>query len=93
MQKFQTGKLTMTRGVADKMYEDKHFGDFVNSSFARYVQCDWGEMDEEDKKTNDIAVKEGERILARYEAKDKTVIWIITEWDRSYTTILFPEEY
>jgi hypothetical protein len=45
-----------------------------------------------DKELNDLAVKTGERILEAYETS-KGKIWIITEWDRSATTILFPNEY
>lgn len=58
----------------------------------RYVVGDWGDTCEEDAKFNDISVDQGERILAVYKRGDWT-IWIITEWDRSCTTILFPEEY
>ena len=41
----------------------------------------------------DNAVKNGERVLSSYRAPDGTKFWIITEWDRSYTTVLLPEEY
>ena len=48
----------------------------------------------DDTKMNDEAVKNGDdRILAVYEDKKYGKIWIITEWDRSVTTILFPSEY
>ena len=83
----------------NKMLLHQCLNDIVKKSNAEIIIPETKEelfdlaMGGKDKKTNDIAVKEGERILARYEAKDKTVIWIITEWDRSYTTILFPEEY
>lgn len=94
--KFEIGKLTMTAGIAERSYDaDEHFSSFVISSFERYLKCDWGDMSEEDKKANDEAVKYGDsRILAAYvypQTGEK--IWIITEADRSYTTILFPEEY
>lgn len=58
----------------------------------KYVNCDWGDTCEKDAKSNDYAVNHGERILAVYKMGART-IWIITEWDRSATTILFPEEY
>lgn len=75
--------------------EDRGFSAFVDQSMARYVQCDWGDTCEEDWQSNDDAVKEGDRILAEYREPNHPDwrIWIITEWDRSATTILFPDEY
>lgn len=59
---------------------------------ARHLSGDWGEVDSEDKQANDDAVKCGSRILSAYTLND-TKFWIITEWDRSVTTFLLPEEY
>ena len=60
----------------------------------RYINCDWGETCVEDAKMNDLAVLSKEdRILAVYRDKNGKKFWIITEWDRSYTTILLPEDY
>lgn len=92
MGKFSLGQLVATRGVADKAYEDPEFAKFIGVSMARYQNCDWGEMDLEDKELNDSSLSGGGRIFAAYE-NDAYRIWIITEWDRSVTTILFPEEY
>lgn len=89
--KFELGSLVTTREVALRR-ENKDFDKFVMDSIARYTQCDWGDTCDEDKKTNDYAVKNNERILAVYKCND-TTIWIITEWDRSVTTVLFPSEY
>ena len=58
----------------------------------KHSQGDWGKVDPEDKKTNDEAVKLGNRILSAYEVAGGTV-WVITEADRSVTTLLLPEEY
>lgn len=96
MAKFQTGQTVCTRGIADRMANDDCFAAFVLLSLDRYTHCDWGEMSEDDKRMNDEAVETGEdRIFASYTRvcypEDK--IWIITEWDRSATTILFPSEY
>ncbi|HRQ42370.1 MAG TPA: hypothetical protein PLD25_31015 [Chloroflexota bacterium] len=65
---------------------------------ARHEQGDWGdEMDAFDKRQNDLAVKEGYRILSAYNVPigngETERIWIITEADRSATTILQPREY
>jgi len=101
------GQLVATRAVADLQENNQEFATFVNACLNRYLSNDWGVLAEDDKKMNDDAVKSGdERILASYPfppnapwdaingwniKEDK--IWIITEWDRSVTTILFPGEY
>ena len=61
--------------------------------FQRHVLGDWGDINQEDKKTNDLAVEMGERILSGYTLPDGTKVWVITESDRSATTILLPDEY
>lgn len=86
------GQVVATRGVAYEMEKDKEFERFVRRSFSRHATRDWGDLCEEDKAYNDYAVENGERVFSSYENGD-TKIWIITEWDRSYTTILLPEEY
>jgi len=85
-------KLLMTRGVNDLVVENGVFAKGVTNSLARYGKGDWGDLCDEDKQMNDDAVKDGERIVARYNIEPRA-IYIITEWDRSATTILFPEEY
>ncbi len=54
---------------------------------------DWGDLDDEDKKENELSVKQGFRILSAYNLENGEKVWVITEWDRSVTTILLPEEY
>ena len=68
---------------------------------ARHARGDWGCVDPEDAATNEEAVREGFRILSAYPIDPKlpcagygkNCLWIITEADRSVTTILLPEEY
>lgn len=95
MGKFGIGKLYMTRGVYEKVNADLDFQNFVNSSFTRFAACDWGDMCDEDKALNDEAVKYNDgRIHGAYLSENLNIkIWIITEADRSATTILFPSEY
>jgi hypothetical protein len=50
-------------------------------------------IDDEDKKENELSVREGFRILSAYNLETDVKVWIITEWDRSATTVLLPEEY
>jgi hypothetical protein len=59
---------------------------------SRHLQGDWGEVDKQDGRANDEALKRGERLLSAYRLGDDKV-WIITEWDRSVTTILLPSDY
>jgi len=59
----------------------------------RHRQGDWGELGAEDRAANDHAVASGERLLSAYRLKDQTKIWIITEADRSCTTLLLPDDY
>lgn len=59
----------------------------------RHARSDWGELEQEDLEANDRAVKEGGRLLSAYRSKAGTKFWIITEADRSATTVLLPEEY
>lgn len=91
--RFVTGKLTWTRGINNMVADDVTFAKEVLNSIRRYKMQDWGDMCEEDKKMNDDAVKyHTDRIFASYKTS-KGKIYIITEWDRSYTTILFANEY
>jgi len=59
----------------------------------RHARGDWGELPPEDAKANNRALKDGERLLSSYPLADGVKVWIITEWDRSYTTLLMPEDY
>ena len=91
---FELGMLVATTRIADRIREDKEFNHFVFDSLERYKNCDWGDLDEEDKMMNGEALKCGDRLLAAYKNAEKEwKIWIITEADRKTTTILFPEEY
>ncbi len=62
------------------------------SLLGRHQRGDWGDMDQDDKEANDSALSTGERIFSAY-MFDTVKLWVITEADRSATTILLPEEY
>lgn len=90
MATLELGRTVMTAGVAA---EDTNFQALVLMALAQHQQGNWGQLDEEDKALNDAALASGEdRILSAYTIDGKKV-WIITEWDRSVTTVLFPDEY
>lgn len=59
----------------------------------RHVMGDWSEMDLHDQQANALAVREGHRILSAYTLRNGQKIWLITEWDRSVTTLLLPAGY
>ena len=94
--KFSLGKIFTSAGVHEMMIRDPSFKHFVHRSLARHAEGDWGELCEEDKKENELSLREGFRLLSAYKSasgEDENKIWIITEADRSVTTVLFPEEY
>lgn len=95
---FKIGQLVATKNVDSLMRSDPEFKDFVKSSLGKYIMSDWGDTFKDDAKMNDEAVKSGEdRILAVYKRSiaghEDQMIWIVTEWDHSVTTVLFPKEY
>lgn len=92
--KFELGRVVGTPGAVEAFERNK---DNPGAVLTRHVSGDWGDVCAEDKASNDEAVaatgEDAQRVLSAYSLADKTRIWIITEWDRSVTTILLPEEY
>ena len=86
--KFQAGQVVYTRGVAALGLPIER----LLGLLGRHLAGDWGDVCAEDAQANDTAVAEGYRILSSYQVGQVT-IWLITEWDRSVTTFLLPEEY
>lgn len=92
-------ELVATRGIQNEMEETDGFREFCMHCVIRHRNHDWGDLCDEDKQSNDWAVEHGERLLSAYIIPKyfclgyAEKIWIITEADRSYTTILFPHEY
>ena len=89
---FSFGKLVWTRGINDRVAVDTPFYKFVWESLKRHARCDWGDLSAEDKRENDFSLDKQLRLLSSYQ-HGGIKIWIITEADRSVTTILFPSEY
>ena len=87
---FQLGEVVATPGAIEAM---QSLNVTPQSLLQLHVSGNWGSVDPEDAKTNDAAVKHGDRILSSYRIGEHTRIWIITEWDRSVTTLLLPSEY
>jgi len=95
---FHTGQIVASRGVYDLACQNSDFARFIQKSLNRHVKGDWGNVDDEDKQTNDQSLKQDTRLVSaynddRFPKHGVATIWIITEADRSATTILFPDEY
>ena len=91
--KFDPGPIVVTRGVHDMMANNEDFTRHVDISLIRHLTGDWGDICDEDRCANEWALGVGEQLLSVYTKEGTPKIWIITEWDRSYTTVLFPEDY
>jgi hypothetical protein len=88
--RFSLGQVVATPGALAALEKAKQT---PMELLQRHVVLDQGELDEEDQRTNEAAVRNGERVLSSYLLNDGTKIWIITEADRSSTCLLLPDEY
>ncbi len=88
--KFPLGQVVATPGALRALEES---GESAFDLLYRHVSGDWGELDEEDKAENEFSLVHGFRLLSAYKLKSGERIWIITEADRSVTTLLLPDEY
>jgi len=87
---FPSGRLVATPGALALLEQtNKPPVEFLS----RHLRGDWGDLFQEDKTENELGLKYGFRLLSCYQVTDKEKIWIITEADRSVTTLLLPEEY
>jgi len=90
---FPLGQLAMSMQICDAVAKDEEFAKFVMSCMKRHASGDWGDLDKEDKAENELSLKQGFRIFSSYNCGPRGKVWVITEADRSATTVLFPEEY
>ena len=99
--KFVLGKVVATANFIDAILDncaivsgyDNEVADEAMQALIRHANGDWGEACDEDKRSNDAAVKNGTQILSVYRAQNGIKFWVITEGDRSVTTLLLPEDY
>ena len=100
--KFLTGSIFTTQTVAKVMQETPLFSTLCQVLLNRHKKADWGDMAEEDIESNNEALLTDGRLFSSYNltdelksliSVDEKKVWIITEYDRSATTILFPTEY
>lgn len=90
--RFPLGQVVATRGAFEALGGD---GDprLAIMLLARHAAGDWGDLDEEDREANEEALRCDLRLLSSYRLVGGETVWIITERDRSVTTILTPDEY
>jgi hypothetical protein len=89
MAPFPLGRVVAPPGALNLLEEA---GEDLLRNLVRHASGDWGEIDPQDRRENEQSLKHGWRILSSYPVGDGH-IWVITEADRSITTILLPEEY
>jgi len=89
---FSLGQVVATHGAMDMLRRN---GKDPSQYLARHLRCDWGDLDREDIATNAAALnpENPQRLLSAYQVTPTEKIYVITEYDRSVTTILLPEEY
>ncbi len=85
---FELGQIVITAHALEVLDPEA-----MLNSLRRHARGDWGELCEEDKAENELSLREGFRLLSAYHDRNGVKFWIITEADRSVTTILLPEDY
>ena len=86
--KFSPGRIVITRAALEVLPTSE-----LSCALARHLAGDWGEVDREDWHANEAALVEAQRLLSAYRSTAGVKFYIITEWDRSLTTILLPSDY
>ena len=89
--RFSPGQVVMTIGVDELVRQGR-----LNPvpCLRRHLHGDWGDLSDDDRRLNDAALKSGDdRLFSSYQVTPDLKLWIITEWDRSVTTLLLPSEY
>jgi hypothetical protein len=85
---FKSGRIVATRNVLSSIPR----AEFMKG-LERHLRCDWGDVSDADRRSNDAAIRNGDRLFSVYHSADMQKFWIITEADRSATTILLPQDY
>lgn len=86
--KFSLGQLVATRNAANCLSTSD-----VSEALRRHASGDWGDLTDDDRAENELSLIEGFRLLSSYVSSTGVKFWIITEADRSSTTVLLPEDY
>lgn len=88
--RFPLGQVVATPGALAAL---RASGETAEPFLRRHVTGDWGDVCPEDRQANELALRSGERLLSSYRTVQGVKTWVITEADRSATTLLLPDEY
>jgi hypothetical protein len=86
--KFRLGKIVSTPDALDRLTQDD-----ILMGIQRHQAGDWGDVSEHDRTKNELSLKQGLRLWSVYHAGSGVKFWLITEADRSHTTVLLPADY
>jgi len=86
--KFRPGSIVATIGAIEIATNEE-----IHDLLTRHLSGDWGDVPPEDARANEDALREGLRILSSYKLPGERKLWVLTEGDRSATTVLTPDEY
>ena len=86
--KFDLGQLVITPAALEAVPADD-----ICNSINRHVCGDWGDLDDADRRENELALRAGLRLLSVYRATNGTKFYVLTEACRTITTILLPSDY
>jgi hypothetical protein len=87
---FPLGQVVFTPAVLEALVNS---GEKAETFLRRHISGDWGDVSVDDAEENELSLKEGFRLLSAYTLSNGERIWVITEADRSATTLLLPEDY
>ncbi len=88
--RFALGQTFITPGAEEAL---QIAGQTAIEFLRRHMSCDWGDLSDDDVQENELSLKQGFRLLSNYRTGKGQQLWIITEADRSATTVLTPAEY
>lgn len=86
--RFKLGRIMSTPNALNQLTSED-----VLQALQRHQAGDWGDVDEHDRQANERALVENARLLSVYRSATGVKFWLITEADRSSTTVLLPEDY
>jgi hypothetical protein len=86
--RFSLGRVVITRNALETLASES-----VHAALRRHRAGDWGDLCDADKRENERSLTAGFRLFSAYRDSSGTTFWIITEADRSATTVLLPEDY
>lgn len=86
--KFRLGRIVSTRSALEQLTQED-----MLRGIGRHQSGDWGDVSDDDCRENELSLKEGFRLFSVYHSATGVKFWIITEADRSVTTVLLPEDY